>query len=197
MSKRIAFLVATEGIEHDELTSPWGAVADAGHRPVLISTGSGDVQLFRHLDRSEKRPVDAVVDDVSIEDYNALVLPGGVANPDALRTNPAAVALVRDFVASGSPVAAICHAAWMLVEADVVVDRELASWPSRHRRQPDHQSQPRRPAGLQRGVARSDRTRCRPGRTGLIPELRAQPPPRSAVVARRHRLADGLHREHR
>ncbi len=130
MSKRIAFLVATEGIEHDELTSPWGAVADAGHRPVLISTGSGDVQLFRHLDRSEKRPVDAVVDDVSIEDYNALVLPGGVANPDALRTNPAAVALVRDFVASGSPVAAICHAAWMLVEADVVVDRELASWPS-------------------------------------------------------------------
>lgn len=130
MTKRIAFLMATEGIEHDELTSPWDAVTDAGHEAVLLSTESGEVQLFRHLDKSETRPVDATVGDAKVEEYDALVLPGGVANPDALRTDDKAVAFVRDFVTSGRPVAAICHASWTLVEADAVRDRTLTSWPS-------------------------------------------------------------------
>lgn len=128
--KTVAFLVATEGIEQVELTEPWQAVRDAGATPVLLSTESGEVQAFNHLDRADTFPVDAVVDDVSTERYDALVLPGGVANPDLLRTHAPAVELVREFVGSGKPVAAICHAIWMLVEADVVRGREVTSWPS-------------------------------------------------------------------
>ncbi|WP_244928236.1 type 1 glutamine amidotransferase domain-containing protein [Nocardioides sp. W7] len=128
--KTVAFLVATEGIEQVELTDPWQAVRDAGATPVLLSTESGEVQAFHHLDQADTFPVDAVVDDVSVEEYDALVLPGGVANPDLLRTHEPAVAFVRDFVGSGKPVAAICHAIWMLVEAGVVSGRELTSWPS-------------------------------------------------------------------
>lgn len=129
-NKKVAFLVATEGIERVELTEPWDAVLDAGHRPVLISTSAGEVQTFDHLDRAEQRTVDAVVGSAAAEEYDALVLPGGVANPDALRLDEAAVAFVRDFVTSGKPVAAICHAAWTLVEANVVDGRQLTSWPS-------------------------------------------------------------------
>ena len=127
---KIAFLVAAEGIEQAELTEPWAAVVDAGHQPVLVSPESGTVQLFEHLDKAETRPVDLTVADAKVDDFAALVLPGGVANPDALRQDSAAVALVRDFVESGKPVAAICHAAWSLVEADVVRGRRLTSWPS-------------------------------------------------------------------
>ncbi|WP_166138320.1 type 1 glutamine amidotransferase domain-containing protein [Nocardioides ochotonae] len=127
---KVAFLVAPEGIEQIELTSPWAAVRDAGAEPVLISTEPGKVQAFEHLDAADTFSVDAVVGDVRVEDYAALVLPGGVANPDALRMDETAVAFVRDFVASGRPVAAICHAIWMLVEADVLRDREVTSWPS-------------------------------------------------------------------
>jgi len=127
---KVAFLVAPEGIEQIELTSPWAAVRDAGAEPVLISTEAGKVQAFEHLDAADTFSVDAVVGDVRVEDYAALVLPGGVANPDALRTDETAVGFVRDFVASGRPVAAICHAIWMLVEADVVRGREVTSWPS-------------------------------------------------------------------
>jgi len=127
---KVAFLVAPEGIEQIELTAPWAAVRDAGAAPVLISTEPGKVQAFHHLDAADTFSVDAVVGDVRVEDYAALVLPGGVANPDALRTDETAVAFVRDFVASGRPVAAICHAIWMLVEADVLRDREVTSWPS-------------------------------------------------------------------
>lgn len=130
MSKKIAFLVAHEGIEQVELTEPWGAVTDAGHEAVLVSPKSGEVQMFKHLDKADTKPVDLTVSDASVEDFDALVLPGGVANPDALRTDEGAVALVRDFLASGRPVASICHAAWMLVEADVVSGRTLTSWPS-------------------------------------------------------------------
>ena len=130
MSKKIAFLVAHEGIEQVELTEPWRAVTEAGHEAVLVSPKSGAVQMFNHLDKADTKAVDKTVSDVSVEDFDALVLPGGVANPDALRADEGAVALVRDFVASGRPVASICHAAWMLVEADVVSGRTLTSWPS-------------------------------------------------------------------
>lgn len=129
-SEKIAFLVAAEGIEQDELTEPWEAVADAGFEPVLVSPESGTVQLFEHLDKSETRPVDLTVAEAEVDDFVALVLPGGVANPDALRTDDDAVALIRAFVDSGLPVAAICHAPWTLIEADVVRGRRLTSWPS-------------------------------------------------------------------
>jgi protease I len=126
----IAFLTASEGIEKAELVEPWQAVLDAGHEPVLLSPESGEVQLFEHLDKAETRTVDREVGSASIEDFDALVLPGGVANPDALRMDDDAVAFVRDFVASGKPVAAICHAPWTLIEAGVLEGRTLTSWPS-------------------------------------------------------------------
>ncbi|UFN46582.1 type 1 glutamine amidotransferase domain-containing protein [Nocardioides okcheonensis] len=129
-TKRIAFLTAGEGIEEVELTEPWKAVTDAGHTAELLSLEEGEVQLFQHLDASTTQKVDRLVADASVGDYDALVLPGGVANPDALRTDEQAVAFVRDFVGSGRPVAAICHAPWTLVEADAVRGRRLTSWPS-------------------------------------------------------------------
>lgn len=127
---RIAFLTAPEGVEQVELTDPWGAVVDAGHQPVLVSTRPGTIQAFHHLDKAEKFPVQEVVGETSAGSFGGLVLPGGVANPDYLRTNRKAVAFVRDFFELGRPVAAICHAAWTLVEADVVRGRVLTSWPS-------------------------------------------------------------------
>lgn len=129
-TRRVAFLVATEGIERVELTDPWDAVRDAGHEAVLVSTEEGEVQTFNRLDKAEKRPVDLTVDAANLDEFDALVLPGGVANPDALRMNSGAVDFVRDFVASGKPVAAICHAPWVLAEADVVRGRRVTSWPS-------------------------------------------------------------------
>ncbi len=128
--KKVAFLVASEGIEQVELTEPWKAVTDAGHDAVLVSPDSGQVQMFNHLDKGDTKDVDVTVADASVDDYDALVLPGGVANPDALRTDADAVAFARDFVASGKPVAAICHAPWTLVEAGVLSGRRLTSWPS-------------------------------------------------------------------
>ncbi len=130
MAKRVAFLVASEGIEQVELTEPWKAVTDAGHEAVVVSPESGEVQMFNHLDKGDTKPVDVTVGDAKVEDFDALVLPGGVGNPDNLRTHADAVALVREFVASGRPVAAICHAPWTLIEADVVKGRRLTSWPS-------------------------------------------------------------------
>ncbi|HEX8780961.1 MAG TPA: type 1 glutamine amidotransferase domain-containing protein [Nocardioides sp.] len=127
---RIAFLTAGEGVERVELEAPWQAVVDAGHDAELLSTASEEVHLFDHLDRVKAQPVDRVVADALVEDYDALVLPGGVANPDALRMDADAVAFVGDFVRSNKPVASICHAAWALVEADAVRGRRLASWPS-------------------------------------------------------------------
>jgi protease I len=129
-TKKIAFLVASEGIEKAELVDPWAAVADAGHEPVLLSPESGTVQLFEHLDKANTQPVDVTVADADLDDYDALVLPGGVANPDALRLDKNAVAFIRNFVESGKPVAAICHAPWTLVEADVLRGKRLTSWPS-------------------------------------------------------------------
>ncbi|GGJ27496.1 type 1 glutamine amidotransferase domain-containing protein [Streptomyces brasiliensis] len=127
---RIAFLTAPEGVEQVELTDPWQAAADAGHEPVLVSTKPGEIQAFHHLDKADTFPVDVVVDEVSADAFGALVLPGGVANPDALRLNRKAVAFAKGFFDNGRPVAAICHAPWTLVEADVVRGRTLTSWPS-------------------------------------------------------------------
>ena len=129
-SRRIAFLVAPEGIEQVELTEPWKAVEQAGGRPELVSTSNGEVQAFNHLDKADTFPVDYIVADVVADDYDALVLPGGVANPDALRTDPGAVSFVHDFFLRGKPVAAICHAPWILVEAGVLAGHRLTSWPS-------------------------------------------------------------------
>jgi protease I len=127
---QIAFLVAPEGVEQVELTDPWQAVADAGDTPRLLSTRSGRIQAFNHLDKADTFPVDDTVADASLADYGALVLPGGVANPDFLRMDEQAVAFVRAFFDAGKPVASICHGPWTLVEADVVRGRTLTSWPS-------------------------------------------------------------------
>jgi len=128
--QKVAFLVAPEGIEQVELTGPWEAVEQSGATPVLLSTQDGTVQAYNHLDKGDTFDVDATVSSAEVADYAALVLPGGVANPDALRTDEDAVAFVRQFVQSGKPVAAICHAPWTLIEADVVRDRHVTSWPS-------------------------------------------------------------------
>ncbi|MDX3581781.1 type 1 glutamine amidotransferase domain-containing protein [Streptomyces europaeiscabiei] len=127
---RIAFLTAPEGVEQIELTEPWQAAKDAGHEPVLVSTKPGRVQAFDHLDKADTFSVDAVVGEAPAESFDALVLPGGVANPDFLRLDERAVSFVREFFERGRPVAAICHAPWTLVEADVVRGRVLTSWPS-------------------------------------------------------------------
>lgn len=128
--KKVAFLVANEGVEQVELTEPWSAMMEAGAIPYLLAPQLGEAQAYHHLDRADTFDVDLAVSEVHAEDYDALVLPGGVANPDRLRTEPSAVAFVRSFVASGRPVGVICHGPWTLVEADVVDGRTLTSWPS-------------------------------------------------------------------
>ena len=129
-TQKVAFLIASEGTERVELEDPWGAVEDAGYQPVLLCPEDGEAQLFDHLDKESTQTVDKTVDEADLDDYAALVLPGGVANPDNLRMHEDAVEFVREFVASGKPVAAICHAPWTLIEADVVKGKRLASWPS-------------------------------------------------------------------
>jgi protease I len=128
--KRVAFLIANEGIEQVELTEPWKAVEQAGGRPELIAPEAGEAQAFNHLDKGDKFKVDRTVSDVDASEFDALVLPGGVANPDTLRTVDRAVEFTRQFFEQGKPVAAICHGPWTLVEADVVRGRTLTSWPS-------------------------------------------------------------------
>jgi protease I len=127
--KRIAFLAA-DGVEQVELTEPWKAVEQAGGRPELISIESGEIQAFNHLDHGETFPVDKVVADADASDYNGLVLPGGVANPDFLRTDEDAVGFVRDFFEQAKPVGVICHGPWTIVEAGVVRGRKITSWSS-------------------------------------------------------------------
>jgi protease I len=127
--KRIAFL-ATDMVEQVELTEPWKAVDEAGGRPELISLEEGEIQGFNHYDKADTFEVDRTVDEASADEYDALVLPGGVGNPDTLRTNENAVQFVRQFVEAGKPVAVICHGPWTLVEADVVRGRTLTSFPS-------------------------------------------------------------------
>jgi protease I len=128
-SKRVAFLF-TEGVEQVELTDPLQAVKDAGAEVSLVSLDSGDVQMFNHLDKGDTIEADAAVADVDATDFDALVLPGGVANPDALRADEQAVRFVRGFFEQHKPVGVICHGPWTLVEADVVRGRTITSWPS-------------------------------------------------------------------
>ncbi|MEO3875448.1 type 1 glutamine amidotransferase domain-containing protein [Nonomuraea sp. B12E4] len=128
--KTIAFLVAPEGVEQVELTEPWKAVKQAGGTPVLVSTAAGHVRGFNHLDKADTFAVDDTVDNADPAAFDGLILPGGVANPDFLRMVPQAVRFAGAFFEQGKPVAAICHAPWTLVEADVVRGRTLTSWPS-------------------------------------------------------------------
>jgi protease I len=128
--RRIGFLVANEGVERVELTDPWQAVLDAGGTAVLVAPHEGDVQTFDHLDKAEVRQADVSLLNAGGLEIDGWVLPGGVANPDQLRTDARAVQLVQLALDTGTPVAAICHAAWTLVEADRVRDRRLTSWPS-------------------------------------------------------------------
>jgi len=127
--KRVAFL-ATDGVEEVEYTEPRKAVEAAGGTAELVSIKSGDIQAVNHMDKAGTYPVDKQVKQADVADYDALVLPGGVANPDFLRADPDAVRFVRDFANSGKPVAAICHGPWTLIEAGVVGGRTLTSWPS-------------------------------------------------------------------
>lgn len=129
-NRRIAFLTANEGVEQVELTEPWKAVADAGGTPVLVAPKDGSVQGFRHLEKADTFDVDTTTSAASVDDFDGLVLPGGVANPDQLRLDDDAVALVRRFVEAGKPVGVICHGPWTMVEADVVRERTITSWPS-------------------------------------------------------------------
>jgi protease I len=128
--KKVAFLVAQEGIEEVELTEPWKAVEQAGGEPVLIAPESGEVQSMKHLDKSETYPVDRTLADADADDFDAVVLPGGVANPDQLRTEADAIEFLQRIFRAGKPVGVICHGPWTLVEADLVRDRKITSWPS-------------------------------------------------------------------
>ena len=127
--KRVAFL-ATDMVEQVELTEPWKAVQEAGATTELISLEEGEIQGFNHYDKADTFPVDKTVEEARADDYDALVIPGGVGNPDTMRGDENAVGLVRDFFEQGKPVGVICHGPWMLVEAGVVRGRKVTSWPS-------------------------------------------------------------------
>jgi len=128
--KKVAILTANEGVEQVELTKPLEAVREAGAQAELLAPEAGEIQAFDHLDKGDTFPVDRAVGSTDAGDYDALVLPGGVANPDQLRTKGEAVAFVRSFFEQGKPVGVICHGPWTLVEADVLRGRTLTSWPS-------------------------------------------------------------------
>jgi len=128
--KRVAIL-ATDGVERVELEQPRAAVADAGADVELVSVHDGEIQARDHdLDDAGTFEVDRVITDASIDDYDALLLPGGTVNPDQLRTNSDAVSFVRDFFHTGKPIGTICHGPWTLLEAGVVEGRRITSWPS-------------------------------------------------------------------
>ena len=123
-------VVATDGVEQVELDRPWQALEEAGAEPELLSLEAGTITAFDHLDKGDTKKVDGVVGDADPDEYAALVLPGGVVNGDFIRADADAVAFVKAFFDAGKPVAAICHAAWVLAEADVVRGRRMTSWPS-------------------------------------------------------------------
>ena len=127
--KRVAFLF-TEGVEQVELTKPLEAVRDAGGTAELISLETGGIQMFNHLDKGETIEAEKAVSDANASDYDALVVPGGVANPDALRMDDDAVSFVRGFFEQDKPTAIICHGPWVLIEAGVAKGRKVTSWPS-------------------------------------------------------------------
>jgi protease I len=131
-NKRVAFLTANEGVEQIELTEPWEAVEHAGAVPTLVAPQDGDVQAFNQLEKANVFTARTTAKDADAGNYDALVLPGGVANPDQLRLDPDAdaVAFAQSFFEAGKPVAVICHGPWTLVEAGVLEGRNLTSWPS-------------------------------------------------------------------
>lgn len=128
--RRVAVMVANEGVEQVELTAPWDAIEAAGGDAVLVATDAGEVQAFDHLDKADVFQAQQSTADTDVAEFDALVLPGGVANPDQLRTDDEALRVIRSFIEAGKPVAVICHGPWSLVEADVVRGRRLTSWPS-------------------------------------------------------------------
>ncbi len=127
---KVAFVVSNEGIEEAELRRPWDHIRAAGGHPRLVATDEGDVQLMNHLDKSGRFPVDLTTAGAEVQDFDALVLPGGVANADRLRCDDSAVAFVQEMFRAGRPAAIICHAPWVLVEGGLVRGRTLTSWPS-------------------------------------------------------------------
>jgi protease I len=127
---RVAFVVANEGVEQVELTQPWEAIKQAGGQPELIAPKPGRTQAMNHLDKADTFPVDRTTGEVSPQEYGALMLPGGVANPDQLRMDGPAVSFIRGMFEAGKPAAVICHGPWTVVEADEVRGRTLTSWPS-------------------------------------------------------------------
>ncbi len=129
LGKRVAIL-ATDGVERVELLEPRKALDEAGARTVVVSPKTGKIKGWEHGQWGDDILVDESLDSVRADDFDALLLPGGVMNPDRLRQNESAVQFVRSFFDAGKPVAAICHAPWMLVEAVVVAGRTLTSWPS-------------------------------------------------------------------
>jgi protease I len=128
--KKIAFLMDNEGVEQVEFEKPLEAVRDAGAEVDVIAPKASGIQAFNHLDKGDSFDVDKTVSDADAGDYDGVVLPGGVANPDNLRQDEDAVKFLRSFFEAGKPVAAICHAPWMLIEAGVVDGRKVTSWPS-------------------------------------------------------------------
>lgn len=128
--KKIAFLTANEGVEQVELTEPLQAVRDAGAETELLAPEAGEVQAFNHLDKGDTFQADRAVGDADASEFDGLVLPGGVANPDQLRTKPEALEFVRGFFEAGKPVGVICHGPWTLIDAGVAKGRTLTSWPS-------------------------------------------------------------------
>jgi protease I len=128
--KKVAFLMANEGVEQVELTEPLEALRGCGAEVELLAPEAGEIQAFHHLDKGNTFPVDRPVGEADASEYDGLVMPGGVANPDILRTEDEALRFVRDFFASGKPIGAICHAPWTLIDAGVAEGRTLTSWPS-------------------------------------------------------------------
>jgi protease I len=128
-NRRVA-VIATDGVEQVELVDPVRALEAAGAQVDLISLEAGEIQCYNHLEKGDRLPVDRTIAEARVNDYDGLLIPGGVANPDRLREDERMVALVREFVERDKPVAAICHGAWLLVEADAVRGRTLTSWPS-------------------------------------------------------------------
>ena len=123
-------VLATDGVEQVELDRPWQALEEAGAQPELVSLAAGEITAYEHIDKGESKKVDAVVSSADPDEYGALVLPGGVINGDFVRADADAVAFVKAFFEAGKPVAAICHAPWVLAEAEVVRGRRMTSWPS-------------------------------------------------------------------
>lgn len=127
---RVAFLVANEGIEQVELTTPWKSLRGAGASLELAAPEEGSAMAMNHLTPADSFPVDITTSQLRASDFDAVVLPGGVANPDQLRMDDDAVDFLKAMSQAGKPIAAICHGPWTLVEGDLVEGRTLTSWPS-------------------------------------------------------------------